>query len=122
MPICSDRYRSELEDVMGEQQLPAADLPGKRRAAFPGESDALATGRRSLLKEEIEVRRDLSEVAAQRQALPRGPVIEKKYRFVDANGGEVGLIDLFGERQSLVTYFWMYGPQRQRPCPMCTSL
>jgi predicted dithiol-disulfide oxidoreductase (DUF899 family) len=21
----------------------------------------------------------------------------------------------------LITYFWMYGPQRERPCPMCTN-
>jgi predicted dithiol-disulfide oxidoreductase (DUF899 family) len=107
---------------MGDQRVPAADLAGKRRAAFPGESDAYATARRTLLKEEIELRRHLSQVAAQRQALPPGPVIEKSYRFVDANGAEVGLIDLFGEHQALVTYFWMYGPQRQRPCPMCTNL
>jgi predicted dithiol-disulfide oxidoreductase (DUF899 family) len=31
------------------------------------------------------------------------------------------LLDLFGDRQTLVTYFWMYGPQRERPCPMCTN-
>jgi predicted dithiol-disulfide oxidoreductase (DUF899 family) len=34
----------------------------------------------------------------------------------------VGLIDLFGDKDTLVTYFWMYGPQRERPCPMCTNL
>jgi predicted dithiol-disulfide oxidoreductase (DUF899 family) len=22
---------------------------------------------------------------------------------------------------ALVTYFWMFGPQRERPCPMCTN-
>ena len=31
------------------------------------------------------------------------------------------MIDLFGDKNTLVTYFWMYGPQRQRPCPMCTN-
>ena len=31
------------------------------------------------------------------------------------------LADLFGRHDTLVTYFWMYGPQRERPCPMCTS-
>lgn len=30
--------------------------------------------------------------------------------------------DLFGDKNTLVTYFWMYGPQRPRPCPMCTNL
>ncbi len=38
------------------------------------------------------------------------------------NGDEVGLADLFGEHDTLITYFWMYGPDRDRPCPMCTNL
>ena len=38
------------------------------------------------------------------------------------DGTEVGLAGLFGEHDTLVTYFWMYGPERERPCPMCTSL
>src|SRR3569623_1700558 len=45
----------------------------------------------------------------------------KNNRFV----GERGPIDfegLFGDKQSLVVYTYMYGPQRERPCPMCTSL
>ncbi|MGA7682395.1 MAG: DUF899 family protein [Pseudolabrys sp.] len=44
------------------------------------------------------------------------------YRFKDANGSsELHLVDLFGDQDALVTYFWMYGPQRERPCPMCTN-
>lgn len=31
------------------------------------------------------------------------------------------LADMFGAHDTLVTYFWMYGPERERPCPMCTS-
>jgi predicted dithiol-disulfide oxidoreductase (DUF899 family) len=50
-----------------------------------------------------------------------GPIITKNYRFRDANGNELALIDLFGDHDALVTYFWMYGPQRERPCPMCTN-
>jgi predicted dithiol-disulfide oxidoreductase (DUF899 family) len=34
---------------------------------------------------------------------------------------EVGLIDLLGKHDTLVTYLWMFGPQRARPCPMCTN-
>src|SRR5262249_47221600 len=37
------------------------------------------------------------------------------------NGAEVGFLDLFGRHNALVTYFWMFGPQRERPCPMCTN-
>ena len=56
-----------------------------------------------------------------RRALPEGPEVAKDYRFKDANGEEVGLSHLFGEHDTLVVYFWMYGPDRERPCPMCTN-
>ena len=45
----------------------------------------------------------------------------KDYRFRLNNAIELGLADLFGSRDTLVTYFWMYGPERDRPCPMCTN-
>lgn len=101
---------------------PAPDLAAKRKPGFPGETAAYTEARRALLAEEIELRRHVTRVAKQRQALPPGPVIETDYRFKDANGQDVGLIDLFGEHDALVTYFWMYGPERERPCPMCTNM
>ena len=107
---------------MTDQKLaPAGELAAKRTAPFPGESPDYAKAREALLAEEIEVRRHVTRVAEQRQALPPGPVIERDYRFRDGNGEEVGLADLFGDHDTLVTYFWMYGPQRERPCPMCTN-
>ena len=109
-------------NVDGGSLAPSDWLASKRRAIFPGESEAYASARQGLLAEEIDLRRQLAEVARHRRSLPPGPIIEARYRFVDANGSEVGLIDLFGEHQTLVTYFWMYGPQRARPCPMCTNL
>jgi predicted dithiol-disulfide oxidoreductase (DUF899 family) len=99
-----------------------AELAAKRRAMFPGESADYAKARQALLAEEIALRRHLTAVAQERQALPPGPVIEKDYRFLDQNGAELSLKDLFGAHDTLVSYFWMYGPQRQRPCPMCTNL
>lgn len=108
--------------MMTEAGLPpAAELAGKRKAMFPGESDAYSSAREALLAEEIELRRHMTRVSEQRQALPPGPVVEKNYRFKDENGEEVGLADLFGAHDTLITYFWMYGPQRDRPCPMCTN-
>lgn len=101
--------------------VPSAELAAKRKALFPGESGAYGDARQALLQAELEARRALSRLAEQRQALPEGPVIQKDYRFKDANGAEVGLKDLFGDKDTLVTYFWMYGPQRERPCPMCTN-
>jgi predicted dithiol-disulfide oxidoreductase (DUF899 family) len=100
----------------------AQDMAKKRRPLFPGESDEYRAAREALLASEIECRRQLTRLAEQRRALPPGPVIDKNYRFKDENGFEVGLIDLFGNKATLVTYFWMYGPQRERPCPMCTNL
>ena len=100
---------------------PALTLAKKAKTAFPGESDAYRKAREALLAEEIEFRRHMTRLTEQRRSLPPGPVITKNYRFKDANGSELGLIDLFGDHGALVTYFWMYGPQRERPCPMCTN-
>ena len=101
---------------------PAQDLAARRKAPFPGETAEYARARQALLAEEIELRRQLERVAAQRRALPPGPEITKDYRFIDQNGAEVGLKDLFGAHHALVVYFWMFGPQRKRPCPMCTNM
>lgn len=101
---------------------PAAQLAAASAPTFPGESSEYAAARQALLAEEIELRRHLTRVAARRRALPPGPVISSDYRFVDASGAELNLIDLFGTHDTLIAYFWMYGPQRERPCPMCTNL
>ena len=107
---------------MDDALIPSDVLAAKRIPQFPGESNDYAQAREALLAEEIEVRRHLTRLADQRQALPPGPAIAKDYRFTDGNGDDVGLADLFGDHDTLVTYFWMYGPQRERPCPMCTNL
>lgn len=100
---------------------PAAEMVADARGMFPGESAEYRAARRALLAEEIEFRRHMTRLTEQRRALPPGPVIAKDYRFVDAAGADLGLIDLFEGKDTLVTYFWMYGPQRARPCPMCTN-
>ena len=88
---------------------------------FPNESPEYRAARTALLAEEIELRRQIERVAAQRRALPPGGILPDNYRFIDENGGEVGLIDMFGRHDTLITYHWMFGPKRARPCPMCTS-
>jgi predicted dithiol-disulfide oxidoreductase (DUF899 family) len=99
---------------------PAAELAAKGSKPFPNESAAYRNARERLLAEEIELRRHIQRVAAQRRALPPGGEA-KNYRFLDKDGNELSLADLFGDHDTLVTYFWMYGPERERPCPMCTS-
>jgi predicted dithiol-disulfide oxidoreductase (DUF899 family) len=100
---------------------PAEHLAQKRRPQFPGESEAYSQARKRLLAEEIEFRRHMTRLVEQRRALPPGPVIRTNYRFKLADGREVGLHELFGKHDTLVSYFWMYGPERERPCPMCTN-
>lgn len=99
----------------------AADLAAHRVPRFANESAEYAREREALLAEEIEVRRHLGRLAAQLRALPEGPEIEEDYRFVDPNGDIVGLIEMFGGHDTLVIYHWMFGPDRERPCPMCTG-
>jgi len=76
---------------------------------------------RVLLAEEIELRRHIERVAEQRRALPAGGAVPKSYSFIGENGPAT-FVDLFGDKQSLAIYSYMYGPKRERPCPMCTSL
>lgn len=101
---------------------PAAELAKKNGVRTPNESGAYRTARTALLAEEIELRRHIERVAAQRRALPPGGEVVKDYRFIDEVGQTVTLSDLFGDGDTLVTYIWMYGPKRERPCPMCTGL
>ena len=60
-------------------------------------------------------------MAEQRRQLPPGGAVTKDYRFEGENG-PVTLAELFGDKDTLVIYSYMFGPQRERPCPMCTSL
>lgn len=100
--------------------MPAAELAAKSTIDFPGESPEYRTARTALLAEEIELRRHIERVARQRRALPPGPVLEKDYAFVGEEG-PVTLAGLFGPHDTLVAYKYMYGPERKRPCPMCTA-
>ena len=99
---------------------PAADMVAKNDAHKPNESADYRKARNALAAEEIELRRHIARVAAQRRALPPGGEITKDYRF-DSASGPVCLADLFGDQDTLIVYSFMYGPQRKNGCPMCTS-
>ena len=103
-----------------ETLKPAREMAAAHPTRWPDESADYRAARTALLAEEIELRRQIQRVAERRRALPPGPVA-KDYRFLDEQGDEIGLIDLFGRHDTLFTYSWMYGPERARPCPMCTS-
>src|ERR1700761_3465055 len=101
--------------------VPAVELAQRNTMTFPNESAEYRRARNALLAEEIELRRQIERVAAQRRALPPGGSVPEDYRFA-GEAGEVTLSQMFGAHDTLVTYNWMFGPRRERPCPMCTSL
>ena len=92
---------------------------------FPGEDDAYRRARNALLGEEIALRRQVERVAARRRALPPGGAVRTDYAFegLDPDGrpASLKLSELFDEGQSTIAlYSFMYGPERERPCPGCT--
>ena len=97
------------------------ELAHRTSRRFPGESAAYRDARLALLAEEIELRRHIERVAAQRRALPPGGEVPQDYVFMGPQGA-VMLSELFGVHDTLVVYHWMYGPRAERPCPMCSSL
>jgi predicted dithiol-disulfide oxidoreductase (DUF899 family) len=106
--------------MSGSILKPAAELAGTNSARHPNESADYRRARQALLAEEIELRRHIERVAAMRRALPPGGEVTKNYMF-EGEGGKVALADLFGDKQTLVIYSYMFGPAREKPCPMCTS-
>ena len=107
---------------MATQELvPAQELARRSAMRFPNESVEYRHARTALLAEEIELRRHIERVAEQRRALPPGGEVTKQYQF-DSEKGPITFAGLFRDKQTLVTYSFMFGPQRERPCPMCTSL
>lgn len=101
--------------------VPAATLAARNPTRFPGESSAYRQARNALLAEEIELRRHIERVAAQRRALPLGAAVSGSYGF-EGEAGPVTLEGLFGDKETLIVYSYMFGPARSAPCPMCTSL
>ena len=105
----------DRETLVSAQQLAATN-----KAHFPNESPAYRTARNALLIEEIELRRHLERVASQRRALPPGGEIPQDFAF-SSEAGPVRLSSLFGDKDTLMVYSMMFGPQRKAPCPSCTS-
>src|SRR6202021_1709989 len=98
---------------------PAAELARASNFRFPNESAEYRRAREALLAEEIELRRHIERVAEQRRKLPPGGEVKKDYAFVGETGPTF-FVDLFGDKNTLVVYNYMFGPQRERPCPVCT--
>jgi predicted dithiol-disulfide oxidoreductase (DUF899 family) len=108
-------------DAKTETLTPATKLAAENPVRIPNESAEYRAARTALLAEEIELRRHMERVAAQRRALPPGGPVKGDYRF-ETEDGPRDLAGLFGDKDTLAIYSYMFGPQRQRPCPMCTNL
>jgi len=108
-------------DAKAEALVPAVQLARDNPIRMPNESVEYRAARQALLAEEFELRRQIERVAALRRALPPGGPVTGDYRF-DTEDGPSDLAGLFGDKQTLVVYNYMFGPERKRPCPMCTNL
>jgi len=119
-----------------------ASLSADHDIRFPGESGEYRRERNQLLEAEIELRRAIERVAAQRRALPLGGPIPQDYSFEEiADGGaEVSFSELFEPgKDTLVVYSFMFPrwsgdsrpgpdgetgrlPLAETPCASCTSI
>ena len=107
---------------------------------FPAESDEYRAARERLLQREIDLRREMEAVAAERRRLPPGGPVPEDYSFKSSEG-EVRLSELFADgRDSLLIYSFMFprdpdderpGPRSGRtaelplaegPCPSCVAM
>lgn len=96
------------------------------RMAFPGESPEYREARNTLLDAEIALRRQTEAVAALRRALPPGGPVPQDYVFerigAHSRPEPVKLSELFGDHSTLLLYSYMFGPEKDVPCPGCTHL
>ena len=93
---------------------------------YPNESKEYRAAREALLREERELVEKTKAVAAKRRELPLGGELKEDYVFQWANNGRVGhrvkFSELFGDKDTLMLYSWMFGPGWDKPCLSCTSL
>jgi hypothetical protein len=89
---------------------------------FPNEKPAYRAARDKLLKAEIALRRQVETVAAMRRKLPLGGALKEDYVF-DEGGRTVSMSELFtGDKNTLLVYSFMFGPDMKSACPSCTSI
>ena len=93
---------------------------------YPNETKAYRDARAALQKEEEELIAKTKAVAAKRRELPMGGELKEDYVFQWANDGKVGqnvtFSELFGGKNTLLVYSFMFGPNWDKPCMSCTSL
>ena len=93
---------------------------------YPNESAEYREARDELLAEEQALVEKVKQVAEKRRQLPPGGKLKEDYEFHWATEGKVGqpvrFSELFGDKQTLILYNFMFGPGWDNPCLSCTSL
>lgn len=96
------------------------------KQSYPNESPEYRAARDALAQEEQELNRRVKAVAEQRRNLPPGGELKENYNFVWATdqklGESVSFDQLFGDKDTLILYSFMFGPSWDNPCPSCTSV
>lgn len=97
---------------------------------FPGESAEYRRARDELLEAEMSLRAQVEQVAALRRRLPAGGALPEDYVFDegapdladDTTITQTRFSELFSPgKDTLAVYSFMYPPNADTPCPMCTS-
>ncbi len=102
-----------------------SDFHDKR---FPGESREYRAARDALLRAEIALRQQHTSVVSLRSTLPLGGKLKQNYVFNEATGSgsktrRVKFSELFAKgKPSLVIYSFMFAPDADLPCPLCSSI
>jgi predicted dithiol-disulfide oxidoreductase (DUF899 family) len=111
---------------------------------FPNETTEYRAARNRLLQPELELRRQMEEVAAELRRLPDGGEVPEDYVFQRMGAGgapeAVRMSELFRGRDTLMIYHYMFPrhsqderpgpptgpmaavPLADGPCPSCTAL
>jgi predicted dithiol-disulfide oxidoreductase (DUF899 family) len=109
-----------------KKALPRKVAKALHNVRFPDESSSYRSARNRLLNAEIALRRETERVAALRRKLPAGGVVPVDYTFdelgSDGAPRQVRMSELFGDKDTLVLYSYMYSPSMEKPCPSCTSI
>jgi predicted dithiol-disulfide oxidoreductase (DUF899 family) len=96
------------------------------RRPYPNETAGYRKTRNELLDAEASLREQVERVAALRRKLPLGGKVTSDYVFDQhrrsGHASDVKLSELFAPgKDSLLIYGFMFGPQMDHACPMCTS-
>src|SRR5436305_8199606 len=94
---------------------------------FPDESNSYRKARNELLEAEMNLRRQIEEVAALRRKLPDSAQVKEDYIFEEkdssGNTKHTRLSELFEKgKDTLIIYSFMFGPKNEKPCTSCTSI